>query len=430
MRSLALRLSPALFSVGLACRPPTPTAQPVEPDQFGPMGAPEAFLTEVPFERDLGLVIVEVQLAGLDRPSRLIIDSGAPTVLRSEVAVELGLAQMEPVTGTDPAGRAVVASPILIPSLTIGELEVTDVAAVALELPLLDGFCEPVDGLLGVGLDLGSGFLDRVAVEIDPTAKMVRLADRGKKLAAGGHRLPLRREWIEDDGEERTVTAMHVQIRVGDQPLWIKLDTGNNASTDVPHGVFRALGYTLTADNSVERFGSASASAAGRSEERTWVSRLRDVGLGDYTMATMPVSVTSNESDRSEDVLLGQDVLRHFTVVIDHPARQLRLIPAATPPAIDPEPELGFGWSVVGEQVAVISLLDKGGAARAGIQLGDEVLVAGGIDLSEHGQATVCEARAAQRDIEGPVPFRLRRDGREFEVAVQRRSPLASTPSN
>ena len=422
IRSLAFLLLLA------ACRPPQPTpALPVEEEAFpdlGPMQVPAEFLVEVPFKRQRGLVVVEAQVEGIDRPLRLAIDSGAPTVLRQRVADEMRVAQGSEVSADDAEGRGVAARPLQIPKLRIGELEVGRVAGVSIALPILDRFCPPLDGVLGVGLDIGSGFLDKVVTEIDPEKETVRFADSGEKLRPGGFVAPLRRRRMGADGEETLVTQFATRIYVGDQELWVTLDTGNNADIDVPRKVFEKLGYRVDGDDVVARHGALSFSAGGISESESWVARLRTVRIGDHTFSSLPVNVTGGDEGSTYDILLGQSLFRKYVLVMDYPRKQVRYIATAEAPSGDPQPEVGFGWEEVEGKVRVLSLLEGSPAQQAGVALGDEVIRVAGVDVSVENPQSLCDARTAELDAEGPVGFTLRRPDGNVELTLERKPPL------
>ncbi|MCA9690301.1 MAG: aspartyl protease family protein [Myxococcales bacterium] len=383
-----------------------------------------AFRHEVPIEVVQGVAIVQVRVDGLDRPLSLAIDSGAPTLLRTSIAAELGLVSGEVLRGDDAHGDALTGARVVIPALRVGELRVEDVAGLAVELPDFAVLCHELDGLLGVGIEVGTGFLDRVAIELDYDRERLVLADSAASLSQGGVTTRLTRA-IEGPSGPQVYTASLLPAVIDGQEGWIAIDTGNNGEVHVNRDVFDALGYTAIDPSIRTRRGLLSASASGTQSGFSHEARLRSLVLGGVEFQGVPMTVPPAGNNAPVGVMLGYEFLRHFTVILDHPGETLRLVPIAGGDPSESAPELGFGFLEQQGKVEVVMLLAGGPAEEAGVALGDELIEFEGRPIAAGDVAAQCEARGSPlRRGDEPVSVRLRRDDREWTVEITPRPAL------
>jgi len=93
--------------------------------------------TEIPLEIAYGHVIVEVGVEGLERPLRLILDTGAETVIRSEVLETVNYARDESWSTqsvTDASGMPLDLKAVVLKRVSIGAMDFANVPAAGLEM--------------------------------------------------------------------------------------------------------------------------------------------------------------------------------------------------------------------------------------------------------------------------------------------------------
>ena len=413
-----------VLCASMACAPAPSTAP--TPARAGPAAAarPAAGSHEVVFENLDGLVVVPVRLEGIDRPLQFVLDTGAPSVLSVAIAEELHLSGTRQLAASDAAGVDIAVESVTIPQLRIGSFAMKDVAAVVAPLPNFAILCHPIDGILGVGLAPGSGFLDRVALKIDYPRQRVVIAESGAFASEGGARLGLRRVHEEPDGRRIVGTSSEVEIVVEGKRGWASLDTGSRSIISVSASMFEKLGRSPSEDGLLARTGVVRETLSGLQYGVRREGRLRSMMMGGLELESIPVAIEDGGEADFAALLLGSEFLRNFTLVVDHPAGEARVI---LEPGLDPrrrKPELGFQWLEVEGKVEIVSLLVGGPAALAGLEIGDELVEISGSPLAVGDQTGQCEARRkidAARD--GAVGIRFRRDGRELTVTLHKAEP-------
>lgn len=389
------------------------------------MSAPEPARVEVPVQLRRGLVLVPVRIDGLARELTMILDTGAATVVRSSVAEELGLVHTSNAALVDASGKEIAAAAITLPGIDVGGMHVPNVAAFATELPTFDELCAPIDGVLGVGREPGTGFLDRTAVEFDYAAPRIVLAPSADALTPGGARVRVRHRDVASDGTSVGVTATRAEVELDGQRLWVTLDTGNTGPIDVSPSLFLALGRSFEEPGLVTRHGALSQSAGGVEVGVSYETRLRTLKLGDVELRSVPMTVERPDREIVDpepdfQVLLGAQLLRNFRLVLDLRAGIARFVPV---PGADPSATasgLGFAWREVEGALRVITVVTGGPAERAGVALLDEVVAIGGTPLRPGDSAGQCAARATIDAIgDHELAIRVRRDGVEREVLLR-----------
>ncbi len=384
----------------------------------------ESPTTEIPIEIRRGLVLVPVRIDGIDRELTFVLDTGAPTVLRREIADELGLIDASDAKLQDAAGAMLDSTTITIESLHVGALHMRRVAAFAADFPSFGEHCVTVDGFLGVGAVRGTGFLDRTAIEIDYANSTLALAPTAAELTPGGSTVRVQRHEIMPNGTS-VVTTPVADVVIEGQRHWVLLDTGNTGTIDVSPGFFTDLGRSFDEPGLVTRTGALSQTATMIVTGTSYEARFDSLVLGDLKLRGVPITVPVAEPPLPEPagarrVLLGYRLFRNFRFVLDVAGGIARFVPI---PGADPSAaplNLGFSWRDVDGKLVVATLVTTGPAARAGIVLGDEILAVGGTAIASgdmKGQCAVRDAIDAAEDREMTV--RVRHEGVERDVVLK-----------
>jgi predicted aspartyl protease len=412
----------ATLLAGASCTAPVPTT-PAEHVEPGAEPRPLLPRHEVVFENLDGLVVVPVRLDGIDRTLHFVLDTGAPSVISEQLAAELHLEGTEQVAASDAANVEVVVEPVVIPVLHVGSFTMERVSALIAPLPSFAILCRPIDGVLGVGLEPGSGFLDRVAVEIDYPKQRVAIASSGAFSAEDGARLPLRRSHIDERGNEVVGTSSEVELVAEGRRGWAVLDTGSRSPNSMSAALFQELGRSLGEDELHARTGVLRQTLSGLQRGVRREGRMKALRVGSLELTDVPIIIEESGAPDFSSLLLASEFLRNFRLVVDHPAGEATLVPY---PGLDPRrrrAELGFEWLEVDGKVEVVSMLDDGPAARAGLRLEDELLEIAGILLTAGDKPGQCDARQRIRTVTEAIPIRARRDDADFVVSLRKVEP-------
>ncbi len=376
--------------------------------------APDAGAWEVPVEVVDGSVIVQARLGPDQDPLRLVLSTSSPTLLRVEIAVRHGLQRQVLGELDDGYGQAMVAGLAALPTLWLGAEPLDGLEALVVDLPALDLFCPPVDGVLGTGLFPARSVLDRHPFELDLAGQTLRLAHSSDALAPGGTPVALRRRPL--DGVPQGDVHLEVQATVEGQASWLELGIGNDSETLLTQPTFEALGRQVGGPGQVARHGQIGIGLGGPATGTEWLARIGELTLGELALSGVPVAVEPSEF---AEAMLGFEFLRHFTVVVDVPGGQARWIPRGGADPSAARHELGLTWSRGEPTHTITGLLQGSAAEEAGLQLGDELLRLAGVELLPGDHASGCAAYAAAevwRD--SPVPVTVRRGEETLEAAL------------
>lgn len=419
---LAGALGLCVTSIGCA---PAPLSQ-SDQESVGRDGS--SGIDEVPIQFYQGLAIIEGRIEGLDRPARFVIDSGAVTMIRRDLASQLAFDADPSVTELvleDAMGSAVDAKPVLLRRLSVGRHTFRDLPAALVASDVFDRFCPPIDGVLGTGgSGRAPGFLDRVAVEIDRDAGRVRFASDGSLFGQRGITLPIRRYAIDGNGEKRADTRTRVTVVLEGQLLWAELDTGRSGLSSMTSDVFlRDFGRTMGGPGVREYIGDYGASA-GRSSgtKQSWVASIRDVRLGRFRFESLPFRIVPPREDGLSLIVLGQNLLQQFNIVLDYPRGEMRVAPADSRPAPDVVP-LELFWRVLNGKVVIAGLLADGVAKQRDVMLGDEIVKINDLAVKSEDPQSLCRETMRWLTAEEDLHLRLRRNSREYRVDLPRWEP-------
>lgn len=382
---------------------------------------------EVAFSDDYNLVLVPARIPGIERELTMMVDTGAPMVLSTALAEELGLRARASNQLLDSAGAMLDAAPIEIPQLTVGDLELERLGGFAATLDF--DLCLEIDGVLGSGWPRRSGFFDQTAVEIDYPRSRVRLAPSGEDLTPGGAVVPIRRGDPNTPGPQ-----LYAQVAIEDHTIWALLDTGNAGPVYLPTAFFTEIGHRIDEPGALRSRGAVSSGATGKTLVGTqYETRLRSLRLGEVDLRGVAIAVEHaddpTQAGATRHPMLGNEFMSDFRVVVDVPAGIARFV---LEPGRDPNTaraSYGVGIRIAGGAVRVTAISDGGPASRAGLELDDEVVAVDGQPVHMTDRASLCAAQRAIKHATGPtLRIRTRRDDVDVDHELVLGPTLASLP--
>ena len=347
---------------------PTLFAPPLGGHQFGFL-RPGATQATVPFDMENGEIGFSVKING--QTSRVFLDSGASGIaLSQQVATQLGLKT----TGYLEArgyGGSTDLRPILISRFEIpGAVQLTDVAAIAIDLPesLNSYFTRPLAGF--VGYDLLAHFV----VRIDFPRKQLTFisADAFHPTPADGAGLP-----IELDNDVPSVEAKLDAL----PPARFLLDTGDEAA-------LRLYSPFVTQNGLDKRYPHGAVSVGGGigGESRSRITRIGAFTIAGVTFHGLPADFSLDPKGGASLVnagSMGARLLSRFVVTFDYPHNRVFLAPAADARAAFISRTTGLTLMETKDpqghpHVIVAEIAANAPAAQTGLNTFDEILAIDG----------------------------------------------------
>lgn len=131
------------------------------------------YFSVIPYENVRSKIIVDVTLAG--ESYKFLVDTGAPTVINRKLYDKLKPIVLNRVPITDQSGKEDSLEVVLLPSLTFGGVEFTNLATLMVEDTLIFN-CFQVDGFIG------SNMLRNSIIQLNNDQKTITLTDNERKL--------------------------------------------------------------------------------------------------------------------------------------------------------------------------------------------------------------------------------------------------------
>jgi hypothetical protein len=285
---------------------------------------------------------------------------------------------------------------VTVDSLRLGGARFEHFEAIAQDLSSIQPlFRQPVGGILGVSLfwehlltfDLARGrvVLEKGSLPPPDGVDVIPARIRGGRL--------------------------EVPIRIGQAEHWVQIDSGAEGLLSMPASLVALLplcGPPVQSHMVGVLFGEQVVSSARLSD---------DVRIGRHVLRAPIVST----SEQYGGIRIGAELLNHFVLTIDQrrPAVQFTRggrSGSDSSAAIESPPlkSLGFSYRPYDPVGSVVSVLPDSGAARAGVQVGDEVRSVDGVPAGDFDSAR--RARIYERNE--PVRVDLVRDGVPLTLEV------------
>lgn len=414
----------AVLSVAasLACAT-TPSRSDLEAAEQAPArSVPNVSRSTVPVELARGLPIIEAKIDGVERPVRLLVDTGAPTTIRPSIASQAE-AVIDPdqarSTFSDNYGNLVEGDSIVLYGVSIGGVRMESVPAVVIESEIFSRFCPPIDGILGTaGYSRSPGALERAFWELDFVEKELMVTLEWDRSSGSDVVFPARTWQLSRAGRKLAGSSVLVPVRIDGHVAWAVFDTGGSGVSKMSIGFFERIVGSLDELERFEYVGYHAGTIAEPSPSvRSWIVYPREVGLGGLKLSSVPFRVVEMDRADSIEVTLQAELLTLFDVAIDLRRDEVRL-------SLRPDTE-GSGrlrtqlrFLRAGDRIFVAGMLKDGSAARAGIRLGDQLIRLRGEDVNAADKGSVCAATLWNSGGEGEVEMTLQRGGSAYSVTL------------
>jgi hypothetical protein len=364
----------------------------------------KVFNQEIPIQVINGLIFLEVAING--KAYNFLLDTGAPTLLDTQVVQALGLKTKKFGTATDSYGRSNRIDYTVLKTVSISGVDFLRQGALVSDLRSIPVFdCLDVDGLLGANL------MRSACWQIDYEAEVLRVSEdcSGFSYTDEAIYMPFR---VNSQGTPKLAMNFGDSLDLS----YVTLDFGSSSGLSLDLEASARIFDPAEAD--LFTTGAAGVGLYGVEKDSIWFTSPEAlvVAEGDTLFSMLRVRVR-----RKGGHLFGTQILQEFRSTIDWQNHQLVLEPIGE--NLSPV-WLNFGCALQpnGEVLEVGQLVYPSGAVEAGLMVGDTVLT---INSQPVYATDFCEARTLFGGA-GPIKLTIQRQGNKQNV-VLRRQDLFST---
>jgi len=348
----------------------------------------------------LGIVFVQGMVD--EHAAFLLFDTGGRETLNSRW---LQSAHLQAKSGYQASGAGpamVQASMLSHASWRIGAAQV-EANAVVIDLRSLEAvFGRTIDGIIG------TNFLGRYVVELDPKTQQFRVYDPGTfQPLAGAVPVPL-------EFDRNGYAGIQATLQFGGKATSGKftIDSGLNGAVDVYRPFAQKKGLPVHPAELDE----LSNGIGGQRHNR--LERATELRMGGFVLRGPVVAFNDTDDGPSAHEyagLVGMETLQRFVVAFDFPHKRMYLSPLPT--IVDP-----FGYERSGlrlqaagpgfDRVEIVRVVSGSAAERAGVRPGDRLLQVDGRDAGKLGLEMIRQKSHNQQTLD----LVLERNGKEIEA--------------
>jgi predicted aspartyl protease len=317
----------------------------------------------LPFRHVAGHVVIDVTLGDDGASVPMILDTGAPTIVSSELAGVYGGEPAGTISTVSVDGQ-VTSNPVVpLPDLSLGGATFGDVGAVvSLIEPGNPLYCLTEAGFIGANL------MQAAVWQIDHGAERLTIASGVAGLDHIAQAIRLDFERASDASPSPLIS-----VPAGDGSLTFLVDTGSDGWLVVNPADLRGTGIEVAAD--APAMATLASGASGAFATRlAWAAA--DVALGDQRLVGLPIA--ASDALPEGQGIMGNAFLDDFVVTIDWGENTLYLDPLAG----DPNPDVPMSVSPTWHDGYVVRSVVEGTPGTAGIELDAPVLAIDGEDVT------------------------------------------------
>ena len=330
------------------------------------------FLETLTYENRMGLMVIEVELAGKKR--RFVLDSGAPNLLSKELAEELALPALFSKNVGDSQGASRKLDFVEVPEFKVGDLVFEDMLAVVGDLnasPVLR--CLEVEGLIGANL------MRRAHWQIDYQAMEIRIAsslDSLPRINEESIRVPF-------------TTSLQGTPKVdflleGIEAANFVVDLGSNSGLDGSFSWYRKNRKSITGQ-AVSAYGAAESGLYGNSKDSSYITVISSVKSKTDELGPHVV-----EFEGAGGFNIGNAWLDQFLVTFDWKNSELHLLSIQSK-SITEYGNYGFKPVFADNQLKVGYVVSGSPAEEAGMVVGNRIFFLNGVDCLNLTNDQFCE---------------------------------------
>lgn len=357
---------------------------------------------KIPFEYIGEHIFIKVKINNLEPERKFLFDTGAAiTILNPRIAAAMNLNKAATLNVSD-GFISKAADVVVVEKLSLGEVTVDNCGAAIFDM-------EKIENALNTEIDgiLGSNFLRLFTIRIDYSKKEIAFTtnidyflDEIKK----GHRISLYQDFT-------GLIFAPFKITGVDAPFKAEIDTGADNSLMIPMQYMEQFKPALNS-KVVKCLGRVSGGAFGESDGI--ITRLSEFKIGDLSFENLVVIF---ENRKNDFLILGNDFLSCFNIIIDYPKNEMFLLPLADKKLKTNIKNFGFYTTQnKNGKMEIITLLKDSMAEKAGLKVGDVILRI----VAEEESGTTYEEFKRISDKYDTIRLFMQRGNGEEEIVVNK----------
>lgn len=340
----------------------------------------ENFTETIPFNFDQGLPIIKATINGADY--NFLLDTGAPTVISTELARTLHSQKVKKSIVSDSQGNHNVQEFISINEIKIGSLQFNNIGAVIIDLKkTFEIKCLDIDGIIG------SNQMSNAIWEIDYRNRKVNVSDdfAGFKEPEGASKIN-----FTEMGNQKTPMVMIQVDSTKSKP--ITFDTGANGSINLPYTHFKT---TIRQKKLVKSYGNPTSGIYGAGKKDTITYAKAAIRMGTLDLEDQLLTF-----DDASSSIIGNAFLKNYTTTLNWKNKAIYL-QQHNNIASNTFETMGLSIRFINNKAVVAMIFQDSDAEKLGLQLGDELLEIDGINLQH-----LTDEQACHLTFNSPLKYR------------------------
>jgi predicted aspartyl protease len=310
----------------------------------------------VPFTLKGHPILIKARLNSSQKEYIFIFDTGALTLIRQEVAKELGLPKGIDVEANDTGGKSKTIDLVKLDNIIVGNMEVRDCATGVTDFS--EVFPPQIAGILG------SNFFKHFKVTVDYRKKEVTFSREKKQTTVQNNEIR-----IPFESDMKMGFAPAIKCEVGSEiKATAIIDTGFPGVVALPLSIIKKTN-SFKQGNVIAAKGSMSGGMFGMADE-DYGLRIDELKVGELKLRNIP---STSHSLKDGHLLLGNKFLEKFLVILHYPAEEIILTPYGTPFETN-IPSYGLALAKKDKKTLVSGIWEQSSAARSSLQPGDEIV--------------------------------------------------------
>ncbi len=356
----------------------------------------------VPFTMDGHPIVIKARLNNSSKNYNFILDTGALTLIKQEVADELGLPKGLLVTARGSQGKTKNIQLVKLNSIALGGVMVRNCASGVITNESL--FPQNIAGIIG------SNFLRFFTLTIDFHENEILLNKNS----------PETQNFIPVTLEMKKGFAPFIKCTLDDKTeIKAMIDTGAPVtSLNLP--LVKKTKEFLRGE-AIKAMGSTSEGIGGRADEN-YVLRIKKIAMGNNIIKNLPVF---SHGENSVQMIIGNDVLSKYRVIIDYPGSRIKLIPIGKKIDINPK-SFGIAFQKRKGKTFIAGLWKNNSIKQSGIKVGDEVLKINSIETSKLSSLDLITIALSK--VKSTMTMELKGKGKIRFVTLRREAYLPQIP--
>lgn len=309
----------------------------------------------VPFSMKEHPILIKARLNNSQKEYTFVFDTGALTMIRQEVAQELGLQKGIEVEASDTGGNSKTIDLVKLDRVVVGNMELRDCATGVTDFS--DLFSPDIAGILG------SNFLRHFIVTIDYRRKDITISRKENHTNAEYKEMIIPFKTSMKNGFAPEIECV---VDGGIKGTAI-IDTGFSGTVALPLPMVKKTN-AFEDGNVIVSKGSMLGGMFGMAEDNYGL-RMSELKSGDLKLNNIP---TVSYHSKNGHLLLGNRFMNKYIVTLNYPAKKMILIPYGEQFETN-IPSYGVALTKHDGKTVVSGIWDNSLASKSGIEVGNEI---------------------------------------------------------